>query len=179
MLQLCRDLDLLEEAFRTEYGSEFGTQDLYSHLAVVLQVFREIDRSHATRTKLSLDPVAVRQRSFQAIQLVCHGYGPQMATRLKYALGLETARLGCGVDPQGVDEVLWPLLQHSRLIRRRRSAIHDSDSRGATRLVANESPILAFLLAVIDRIHEKAKLATNRSVDVPDDTGTKQTDYQV
>ncbi len=64
MLEIGGGLDLLEEPLRAEYGGEFGPQHFHRHLAVVFQVFGEIDRGHAARTEFFLDGVAVGQSGF-------------------------------------------------------------------------------------------------------------------
>ncbi len=50
-------------------------QHLDRNLAMVLDVFREIHRRHATRAKLALDRVAVRERAAQRVERIgggCH-----------------------------------------------------------------------------------------------------------
>ena len=71
MLKIGRDLDLAEEALGTQDGGQFGLQDLHRHLAVVLQVLGQIDRSHPPATDLPLDLIAVSECGLQAF-LVLH-----------------------------------------------------------------------------------------------------------
>ena len=59
-----RDLDLADKPFGAERGSEFGTEDLYGHLALVLKVLGEVDRGHAARANLPLDGVAAGEGGF-------------------------------------------------------------------------------------------------------------------
>ena len=61
MIEPRRDLDLGEEALRAQHGAQLGPQHLERHLAVVLDVAREVDRGHAARAELALDGVAARQ----------------------------------------------------------------------------------------------------------------------
>jgi hypothetical protein len=58
----------------------------------MLEVLSEVDHSHPTGTKLSLDPVAIRQCSLEALQQVGHRDGSRLATRLSYDLRLGRAR---------------------------------------------------------------------------------------
>ena len=59
MLEVGGDLDFLEEPLGTEDSSQLGSEDLHRHLAMMLQILGEVDRRHATRPELALDPVAV------------------------------------------------------------------------------------------------------------------------
>ena len=56
-----RDLDLAEEPVGTERRAELGLKHLQSHPAAMLQIFGEVDGSHAAATELALDPVATAQ----------------------------------------------------------------------------------------------------------------------
>jgi len=58
------------EALGAEHGGELGSQHLQADLAVVLEVFGEIDRGHAALAQLPVDPVAVRQGYAQAVGLI-------------------------------------------------------------------------------------------------------------
>ena len=92
MREIGSDLDLLVEPLGAQRGGKLWPEDLERHLPLVLEILSEIYGRHPTSTKLSLDPVAVRQRSFQAFQLVCHEQAPS-GPALRYGLDLETARL--------------------------------------------------------------------------------------
>ena len=59
--------DLADKPLGAERGSEFGTEDLYGDLALVLQILGEIDRRHATGTKFALDGVAVGEGGGEAV----------------------------------------------------------------------------------------------------------------
>ena len=54
------------------YGGQFGLQHLDRHLAVVLEVFGEVDRGHAAGTDFVLDGIAVRKGSFQSFDGIRH-----------------------------------------------------------------------------------------------------------
>ena len=62
--------NLTEESFRTEGLGQVRVEDLHGHFAVVLEVLSEIDRSHPTRTDLTLDAVAVGKSSLEAFLLI-------------------------------------------------------------------------------------------------------------
>ena len=66
------DLDLGQEPLGAEYGAEVGAEDLERHLAVMLQVPREVYRGHSASAELAVDPVAVGQRRGQAIERLRH-----------------------------------------------------------------------------------------------------------
>ncbi len=70
MLQRRGEFDLLEEALAAEDGGEFGAEHLDRDLAPVLQVLGEVDGRHATRTKLTLDAVAIGECLGEAVGLV-------------------------------------------------------------------------------------------------------------
>jgi len=72
-------LDLLDEAVATEDGGQLGLEDLDRDLAVVLQVFGEVDRGHAARADLMLDAVAVLEGAGDAVGDVSHALpGPHV-----------------------------------------------------------------------------------------------------
>ena len=77
MLQLGGGPDLGEEALGAELGGEIGMQQLDRHLAVVLEVVREIDRGHAARAELALDAVAVGEGGGEASLGVAHWCFPK------------------------------------------------------------------------------------------------------
>ena len=62
MVQARRDLDFAEEAIGAERRGELGAEDLHRNLAMMLQVFREIDGGHAAHAELTQQPVAVGER---------------------------------------------------------------------------------------------------------------------
>jgi len=59
MGELRRDLDLAQEPVRTHRGGQFGAQDLERDVAVVSEIFGEVDRGHPALAQLALDGVAV------------------------------------------------------------------------------------------------------------------------
>ena len=76
MLQRRRGLDLHHEPFGADDGGELGLEDLERHLAVVLQVLREVDRGHAALAQLPLDAVAVGEGGNKAGKRVRHAGTP-------------------------------------------------------------------------------------------------------
>ena len=74
MLQARGGLDLGEEAVTADDGAQLGVQDLDGDLAVVLQVFGEVDRGHAALAQLALEAVAVAERGTEAGDGVGHAY---------------------------------------------------------------------------------------------------------
>ncbi len=71
-----QDVGMLEVGGRPDFGQEplgaegrgeLGVQHLDGDVAVVLQVVGEIDRGHPALPKLAVDPVALRQRRYQAL----------------------------------------------------------------------------------------------------------------
>ena len=75
VLQVGGGLDLAEEPLGADHGGEFRPQHLDRHLAVVLEVLRQVDRGHAAGAELALDAVAVGQGLGQAGQWIRHfGY---------------------------------------------------------------------------------------------------------
>ena len=66
MLQRRRRLDLHQESVGAEHRGEFRLQHLDRDLAIVFQIFGEIDRSHAAGAELALDAVAARKGGGEA-----------------------------------------------------------------------------------------------------------------
>ena len=62
MLQIGGELDLLQEPLRTKYRRELRVQNLYGHLAVVPDVFGQVNRRHAARAQFALDAISIGQR---------------------------------------------------------------------------------------------------------------------
>ncbi len=58
MGQVRSRLDLGQEPLGSDHRREFRLQDLQGDLPLVLQVIREVDRSHPTLTEFGLDAVA-------------------------------------------------------------------------------------------------------------------------
>jgi hypothetical protein len=59
VLQVGGNLDLRQEPLGADHRGQLGLQNLHCHLAIVLEILREVDRSHAALTQLALDRVAV------------------------------------------------------------------------------------------------------------------------
>ena len=71
------ELDFAEEPLGSQRRGQLGPEDLDRHLAMVLEVFGEIDRGHAARTQLFLDGVAVGEGGLETIEKVRHCvFGP-------------------------------------------------------------------------------------------------------
>ena len=66
MLEVRRDLDLAEEPFGPDDGTQFRLQDLQGHLPVVLEVLRQVHGGHTALAEHSLDLVAAFQGDVQA-----------------------------------------------------------------------------------------------------------------
>src|SRR6185437_246528 len=58
--------DLAGEPVGAERGGQLGTQDLHRHLAVVLEVFGEVDGRHSALAELALDAVAVGEGGLES-----------------------------------------------------------------------------------------------------------------
>ena len=65
--------DLTQEPLRSQCCGELRPQDFERHLAVVFQIFGEVDRGHAAGADFTLDGVTVRQRNPKACDDVRHG----------------------------------------------------------------------------------------------------------
>lgn len=61
MVQVGGGRDLEEKALGPEGVDQFRTEDLYGDLTIMLEVMREIDRSHAACAKLAVEAVAIGQ----------------------------------------------------------------------------------------------------------------------
>ncbi len=72
VLEIGGRLYFLDEPLGTQDRREFRPQHFHRHLAVVFQVFGEIDRSHAARTQLFSDGIAVGECVFEAVEGVGH-----------------------------------------------------------------------------------------------------------
>ena len=62
VLQLGGEFDLAVEALRPKGRCQLGVEHLDRHFSLVLDVGREVDRSHASTPQLTLDLVTVLQR---------------------------------------------------------------------------------------------------------------------
>ncbi len=72
VVELRRDLDLVEESLRAERRREFGAQDFHRDLSVMPHALGEIDGGHAAAPEFLLDFVSVGERGFQPLGLVVH-----------------------------------------------------------------------------------------------------------
>jgi hypothetical protein len=61
-------LDLTEEPLGADHGGQLGLQDLDGDVAVMLEVFGQIDRGHPTLPELPLDAVAVGKRRREGVE---------------------------------------------------------------------------------------------------------------
>ena len=66
MLQARGGADLAQEPLAAERRAEIGMQHLDGHVAIVLEVVREVDRGHAAGAEFALDAVAVGEGGVQA-----------------------------------------------------------------------------------------------------------------
>ncbi len=77
MLEVGRDLNFSEEAFRADDRGQLGFQDLEGNLAVMLQVLGQVDRGHAALAELALDGVAPVEGGVEK----AHGFGHRAVPR--------------------------------------------------------------------------------------------------
>jgi hypothetical protein len=83
MLQVGGEPDLAEKALRAEPGGELRPEQLDRDGAVVLEVAREVDGSHAAAAELPLDAVAVGEGRLQMVGDHC-----QCLRTVTYVFGL-------------------------------------------------------------------------------------------
>jgi len=67
VLERRRDLDLLEETIRAQQGGQLRPKQLDRYPAVMLEVFRQVDRRHTALAHLTLDAVAVGEGGGQVV----------------------------------------------------------------------------------------------------------------
>ena len=63
VIQLGGQADLGQETFPPQHSGELGPQDLECHLALVLQVCRQVDRGHSSASEFPLDQVPIPRRA--------------------------------------------------------------------------------------------------------------------
>jgi len=73
VLQVGRNLDLLEEPLTAQDRGEFGTQDLERHLPVVLYVLGEVHGGHAAGAELAHNGVTIGEGRREAVRWSGHG----------------------------------------------------------------------------------------------------------
>ncbi len=73
VLQAGFDANFAEEALGPERGGQLGREHLDRYVAAVLSGRGPIDVGHAAAADLSIDLVAIRECSSQAIELIHHG----------------------------------------------------------------------------------------------------------
>ena len=66
-------LDLPQETLGPQCGRQVRAQHLHRHLPVVLEIFGEIDRGHATGTDFPFDGVPIGQGALEAFDDGRHG----------------------------------------------------------------------------------------------------------
>ncbi len=69
MLEIGGGRDLLHEALSPEHRGEFGSQHFYRHLAVMFEVFGEVDGGQAAGAEFVLDGVTVGEGGLEAIEV--------------------------------------------------------------------------------------------------------------
>lgn len=72
MMELGGDLDFAQEAIGANRLGKLGTHHLDGDVAMMAQVFGQIDRCHTATTELALDAVTVREQGAQSIYWVRH-----------------------------------------------------------------------------------------------------------
>ena len=70
MLEVGRDLDLLEEPLRPEHGGQLRPEHFHGHFPPMFEVLGEVHRRHPPTADQALDGVPVRQRGGQACELL-------------------------------------------------------------------------------------------------------------
>ncbi len=75
MPKIRRRFDFAEKTLRANHGAELRQKHLDRDLALVLQVFGEVDGGHATLPELALDAVAALQRRGESISLRGSAHG--------------------------------------------------------------------------------------------------------
>ena len=73
MVEVGRDLDLVQETLGAYGGCEFGTEDLNRDLAIVFHVVGKVDGRHTTRTEFVLNGVAVGEGRSEPVHRISHG----------------------------------------------------------------------------------------------------------
>ena len=72
MLEIGGRRDLLQKPLGAEDGGEFGPQNLYRHLAVVLEVLGKVNRRHATGTQFTFDLVPIGECLRKTLYRITH-----------------------------------------------------------------------------------------------------------
>ena len=67
VLEVRRDVDLVEEAVRAERGAQLRSQDLHGDGAAVGEILGEVDRRHPAPAELALDAVPAGEAGSEAI----------------------------------------------------------------------------------------------------------------
>jgi hypothetical protein len=67
MLEVRRDVDLVEEPLGPDRGAQLRSQHLHGDGAVVGEIFGEVDRRHPAPTELALDAVPAGESGAEAI----------------------------------------------------------------------------------------------------------------
>jgi hypothetical protein len=73
VLEVRRDVDLVQKPPGTQDGRKLGLEHLDRDLSAVLQVLGQVDRRHPTAADLPLDGIAVGEDLPESFQLSVHG----------------------------------------------------------------------------------------------------------
>jgi hypothetical protein len=92
-----RDADLAEKTPRLIGVTAVGKEYLEGHLSAVLQILRQIHRSHAAAADLFLDAISVRQGGTQALRNLTHKDGPPADPSLSLVAPSRTLLCTAGV----------------------------------------------------------------------------------
>ena len=76
MLQIGGELDFLKEPLGAENGAEFRAEHFERDETVVPEVLGQVDRGHASRAQLPIQPITVGERYREAFQDSVHGSPP-------------------------------------------------------------------------------------------------------
>ncbi len=72
MLELGRHLDFPEEAIGTKRGGQFRPEHLDRHLAVVLEILRQVDGGHAALAQFAFETEVIGESGGDAVKLCGH-----------------------------------------------------------------------------------------------------------
>ena len=93
MLQARGGADLSQEPFAAERRAQVGVQHLNGHIAIVLEVVRELHGGHTAGTELAVDAIATAKDGAQSFHGFDHVASPvaSCAARANHSSGVCTA----------------------------------------------------------------------------------------
>jgi hypothetical protein len=109
MLQVGRDLDLLQEPVGPDHGCQLRQQYLQRHVAVVLQIAGQIHRGHAALAKLPLDHVAVGQSRLQLLGYLRHRFSASIVSRRYWPVSHHWRLVPAGALTASSSSITWTI----------------------------------------------------------------------